>query len=196
MRAHQLMLVGNTPLNDPIWLSRPNPQNRLSSFPSASPRGARRTTMKRALWIKLIGLSLAVVAMIPGLAWADPAGGANILQIQSGRPRDGSLQRAFLTTDSVSFEATYYDPAPACDGVAPVFVQLFVFNSEGLFIGQFSGFSNTGSPGFTKFRTLQAFLAVGALPVGSYQFTFLVRTCNDTDSAIVPEFVAFRVIAP
>jgi hypothetical protein len=158
--------------------------------------------MNRALWIKLIGLSLAAVAMMPGLTLAYPAGGANILQIQPGITSNqsslmGGSQRTFLTTDPINFNAIYYDPLPACDGVAPAFVQLFVFNEEGLFIGQFNGTSTTGGdPDFTKFRNLQGFLAPGALPVGSYQFTFLVRTCNNADSAILPEFVAFRVIAP
>jgi len=154
--------------------------------------------MDRAFWMKLVAFCLVTVAMMPGLAWADPAFSANVLQIQGGRMTNPNAfrQRTFLTTDSIDFEATYYDPLVACDGVAPTFVQLFVFNLEGLFIGLFDGTSSGFGPGFTKLRTIERSLSAGALPAGSYQFTFLVRTCNNAASVILPEFVTFRVITP
>ena len=154
--------------------------------------------MNSAICSTVIVCCLMTVAMMPGMASADPSGSANVLQIQTGITIGGTgRQRTFLTTDPINFNAIYYDPLPACAGVATTFVQVFVFNLEGLFIQQFNGsdgqFSVSPSD---KRRSLNGSLAAGALSPGSYLFTFLVRTCNDTDSVILPEFVSFRVIAP
>lgn len=107
----------------------------------------------------------------------------------------GSPQRTFLTTDPITFEATYFDPAPACAGVAPTFVQLFMFNTEGLFILQVNANSNPFSAG-SKFRTLSMNLPPGTLGAGSYKFTFLVRDCSNTKSVVLPQLLTFDVTAP
>jgi len=107
----------------------------------------------------------------------------------------GSLQRTFLTTDAIGFSATYFDPVPSCAGVAPTFVQLFMFNTEGLFILQVNANSNPISAG-SKFRTLSMNLPPGTLGAGSYKFTFLVRDCVNTKSVVLPQLVTFHVTAP
>jgi hypothetical protein len=154
--------------------------------------------MNRTICTKIVACCLVAVAALTGMASADPSGSANVLQIQTGITIGGTgQQRTFLTTDSISFNAIYYDPLAACAGVAPTFVQIFVFNLEGLFIQQFNGSGGSFSVVPTdKHRSLFGSLAAGTLPAGSYLFTFLVRTCNDTDSVLLPEFVPFRVVAP
>ncbi|MGH7411944.1 MAG: S8 family peptidase [Candidatus Methylomirabilis sp.] len=123
---------------------------------------------------------------------------ADVPQILNGRTSQGgggSPQRTFLTTDVISFQATYYDNVPACAGVAPKFVQLFLFNLEGKFILQDAAGSFPVSPG-SKHRTLSKDFAPGALAAGEYKFSFLVRDCTNTRSVVLPEFVTFRVIGP
>ncbi len=119
-------------------------------------------------------------------------------QVLNGRMRrgvGGSPQRTFLPSDPIAFEATYFDPAPTCAGVAPTFVQLFLFNTEGLFILQANASSNPFSVG-SKFRTLSLNLPPGTLSVGSYKFTFLVRDCANTRSVVLPQLLTFEVNAP
>ena len=155
--------------------------------------------MKRALWMKQIGVCLMAVAMTAGVAWADPTGAANIPQILNGvtlKGEGGSEQRTFLTTDLISFEATYYDPAPACAGGVPVFVRWFLFNLEGEFIaGDAPAGSDPLAPG-SKYRLLFLDLGPNSLAPDSYKFTFLVRSCNDAISVVLPEFLTIRVFAP
>ena len=97
--------------------------------------------MKRTWWVKQVGFCLVVMAMLAGLAQADPIGTADVPQISSpsnttstGGPTVNVS--VFHPGDAFTFNAFYYDPNPACNGVAPTFVQLFIFNQEGLFIQQ------------------------------------------------------------
>jgi len=158
--------------------------------------------MKRGCWVKPIGFGVVGIAMLAGVAWADPIGAANLRQIVDGALRGqpgGGNWRTFLTTDTVSFEASYYDPNPACDGVAPTFVQLFLFTQEGRFVQTFDATSGADSPPFSKYRDLvKSFASVASIPLapGSYKWTFLVRDCTNTKSVVLPEFVTFSVFAP
>lgn len=156
--------------------------------------------MKRTGWMKQAVFFLMVVALLPGVAYADPIGNANVPQILLGftlNPSPISFQLTFLTTEPITFDATYYDPNPGCAGVPPVFAQLFVFNLEGLFITEVN--ADTGplsAPFSSKYRELFATLSPGALGAGSYKFTFLVRSCNDAFSVVLPELLTFRGISP
>ena len=155
--------------------------------------------MKRALWMKQVGVCLMAVAMTAGIAWADPTGAANVPQILNGvtlKGEGGSEQRTFLTTDLISFEATYYDPADACAGVAPVFVQWFLFNLEGKSVGGPPSAGSAPSAPGSKYRLLFLDLAPNSLAPDSYKFTFLVRSCNDVISVVLPEFLTIRVFTP
>ncbi len=124
---------------------------------------------------------------------------ASVHQILNGkrlRGVGGSEQRTFLTTDPITFEATYFDPAEACAGAGPVFVQWFLFSLEGVFqAGQLPTGSDPFSPG-SKYRLLFLDLSPASLAPGSYRFTFLVRDCTNTNSVVLPEFLTFRVVAP
>jgi len=153
--------------------------------------------MKRGRWVAQLGVSFLVVTILARGAWSAPTGAANVPQIQFfelADPDSGNTQRIFRTTDPIRFRAVYHDPLPACDGVAPTFVQLFVFTAEGRFIGQFDGTS------FAAFgpqsREIGGALAIGALAIGTYKFTFLVRDCTNSKSVVQPELISFRVIAP
>ena len=104
--------------------------------------------MKRTVWIKRLGFYFVVVGLLASTAYADPTGSANVPQILLGftaNPSPISLQLTFLITDPVAFSATYYDPNPACAGIAATFAQLFVFNLEGLFIGQVNASTAPGT---------------------------------------------------
>jgi len=155
--------------------------------------------MKRTLWITQVCVCLMAVAMTAGAAWADPTGAADVPQILNGvtlKGEGGSEQRTFLTTDLISFEATYYDPAAVCAGVDPMFVQWFLFNLEGQFLaGQALAGSDPLAPG-SKYQLLFLDLAQNSLAAGSYRFTFLVRSCNNTISVVLPEFLTIRVFTP
>jgi hypothetical protein len=144
-----------------------------------------------------VGLGFAVVvavALPAGVAWADPSGPGDVPQIIEGFTHIGfAPQATFLTTDSIVFAATYYDNKAACSGVAPTFAQLFVFNSEGVFILQTDAANSPSGQG-PKYRFLLE--GIGPRAAGSYKFTFLVRDCTNTTSVVLPEFVPFRVIAP
>jgi hypothetical protein len=155
---------------------------------------------RSTLWVKRAVLTLAAVAALTGTGWADPAGSANVPQVLLGltaNPSPVSFQLTFLTTEAIAFGAAYYDPNPACAGLQPLFAELFVFNLEGLFLNQFPATTTPLSAPFSsKYRELSATLPPGALPPGGYKFTFLVRSCNDAISVILPELLTFRVVTP
>jgi len=155
--------------------------------------------MKRTWWVKQVGFCLVVMAMLAGLAQADPIGTADVPQISSpsnttstGGPTVNVS--VFHPGDAFTFNAFYYDPNPACNGVATTFVQLFIFNQEGLFIQQIDA-GSTGFPG-TKERFIGIGFGSSPVPPGTYKWTFLVRDCTNTKSVVLPEFVTFRVVAP
>lgn len=156
--------------------------------------------MKRTVWLKQACICLMIVALAAGKAYADPIGNANVPQILLGltaNPSPISFQLTFLTTEPITFDATYYDPNPGCAGVPPVFAQLYVFNLEGLFITEVSAANGPLSAPFSsKYRELFATLSPGALGAGSYKFTFLVGSCNNAFSVVLPELLTFRVINP
>ena len=155
--------------------------------------------MKRASWMKLTGVCLMAVAMTAGVAWADPTGAANVPQILNGvtlKGEGGSEQRTFLTTDLITFEATYYDPEAGCAGVEPFFVRWFLFNLEGqLIAGDAPADSDPFAPE-SKYRLLFLDLPSNSLAPDSYKFAFLVRSCDDAISVVLPEFLTIRVFAP
>jgi hypothetical protein len=155
--------------------------------------------MKRTWWMKQVGFCFVAVvglAMLAGAAWADPTGGSDvpqILNVRTFKGEGGSEQRTFLTTDPVTFEATYYDPFPGCADVAPAFVQWFVFNLEGEFKGgQVPAGSDAFSPG-SKYRLLFKDFDADFFAPGQYRLAFLVRSCDDEISVVLPEFPAINV---
>jgi hypothetical protein len=155
--------------------------------------------MKPARWITMIGIFLVAAAMPAGVASADPTGAANVPQILLGLTETTapSAQRTFLTTDSIALTAVYYDPNPACAGAPPTFAHLFIFNLEGLFIAQVgAATSPPSSPFSSKYREVAVAFAPGSLDAGNYKFTFLVRSCDNTISVVLPELLTFRVISP
>ena len=156
--------------------------------------------MKRTVWLKQACICLMIVALAAEKAYGDPTGNANVPQILLGLTADPSplsFQLTFLTTDPVGFDATYYDPNPACAGLPPVFAQLFVFNLEGLFITEVNAANGPlAAPFSSKYREIFVTLPPGSLGVGSYKFTFLVRSCNNAFSVVLPELLTFRVISP
>lgn len=148
--------------------------------------------------IHKLGVSLIALVLLSGVAWGDPIGPANVPQVQLGsteRLFPLSLQRTFLTTETIVFEATYYDPSSTCAGVIPTLVQLFVFNPEGLLVAQFDA-GATASPFGQNYQLLTITFGAGLLGPGTYKFTFLVRDCTDTKSLVLPEFPTFRVFNP
>lgn len=159
--------------------------------------------MNRTVFVKWICSCLMVASVLAGVAWAAPMGTADRPQILSPDTNIAGLgQSTFRTTDNIQFTAIYYDNAPACSGVAPTFVQLFIFNLEGLYIGTFDASSSpgtfSGDPSTNYRRLFKNFSPVGSIPVGpgDYKYTFLVRDCTNTKSVVLPEFVTFSVFAP
>jgi hypothetical protein len=155
--------------------------------------------MKRRFVPTLAAVSVLAIVVATGTAWAQPTGNADVPQILNGitlKGEGGSDQRTFLTTDPVTFEAVYYDPFPLCAGEPPQFVQFFIFNAEGEFVtGQQPADSVAFEPG-SKYRLLFLDLGPGSLLPSVYNFTFLVRSCDDEISVILPEFLRVRVVAP
>jgi hypothetical protein len=156
--------------------------------------------MKRAWWMKQLGVSLVSVAMLAGMAWADPTGTASVFQFVQAKvfPADETAQQTFRTTDVIGFRADYFDPNPACQGIAPVLAQIFLFTAEGLFVQQFSA---SNGPGFfgAKYRgVFRSFVSAALIPLapGSYTAAFLVRDCTNTNSIVLAPFLTFRVVAP
>jgi len=157
--------------------------------------------MKRMSWMTEVLFSLGIIVMHAGGAWAGgPTGAANLPQISRGQTLVGNLTSTALTNQGILFRAEYYDPAPACDGVAPTFVQLFLFTQEGDFVGQFDGSSDAESaPELSKFRSLtKSFGSISSIPLApdSYKWTFLVRDCTNATSVVLPELLTLRVFAP
>jgi hypothetical protein len=105
-------------------------------------------------------------------------------------------QQTFRTSDGLFFQAIYFDPNPACQGVAPALAQLFLFTAEGLFVQQFSAVNFVSLGG--KYRgVFNSFTPAGiGLTPGSYTATFLVRECANTKSIVLRDFLSFRVVAP
>jgi hypothetical protein len=160
--------------------------------------------MKRVWGMKQVGFCLVVVAgvaMLAGLAQADPVGTASVFQFVQAKvfPADETAQQSFRTTDVIGFRADYFDPNPACAGVAPVLAQLFLFTAEGLFVQQFSASNGVGLSGGPKYRgVFKSFASAASIPAapGSYTAAFLVRDCTNTNSIVLAPFLTFRVVAP
>ena len=152
--------------------------------------------MKCSVWMKPLGFSLVAVAVLAGMAWADPTGSANVFQfVEAFTNRGTSLQHTFHTGDELDIEAVYYDPNPACAGVSPVLAQLFIFDSVGLFqaVLPMSDFTTSLGP---KYRVLfRAFPGLSVAP-DTYHFTILVRNCTNTASIVLVPFLSIRVTSP
>jgi hypothetical protein len=151
--------------------------------------------MKRTLWMTTVAFVLGALWLLTGVAWAQPSGPANVPQILNVRTFKGAFgdeQRTFLTTDFITFEATYYDPNPDCVGESPVLLQLLLFNLEGQLLFTFDGDSQDSGSGY---RLLFTDLSSGGLPAGNYQHVFLVRDCTDVN-IFVSGFQTIRVLAP
>jgi len=159
--------------------------------------------MKRVHWMKRLGLGFAVViavAILSESAWADPVGTASTFQFVNAFVFNvGEIpQQTFRTTDVIGFRADYFDPNPACQGVAPILAQLFLFTAEGLFVGQFSAGNGIGLFGANYRGVFTSFASAASIPLapGSYAATFLVRDCTNTKSIVVRDFLSFAVVAP
>ena len=113
--------------------------------------------MKRAMWRQQLSVCLAVVAMLPYVAWADPSGNGDVSQVLRGGtfagPASGA-QQVFLTTDPITFEATPWDRNVACTGIAPTFVQVFVFTSEGELAASFDASNQAFGGPVSNYRLL------------------------------------------
>ena len=145
-----------------------------------------------------ICVTLIAVFLLSGSAWADPTGLADLPQIMAGLPGrqfPPSVQRTFLTFETIALEATYYDPSASCTGLNPRLAQMFVFNPEGVLRAQFS-VSVTASPLGFKYKLLTIQFAAGLLGPGTYKYTYLLRDCTDNISVVLPEFLSFRVLIP
>ena len=149
--------------------------------------------MNRTLWMTTVAFVLGALWLLTGVAWAQPSGAANVPQILNVRTlkgEGGDEQRTFLTTDLITFEATYYDANPGCDEVAPVLRQLLLFNVEGQLLFTFgAGSENLGS----GYRLLFLDLFPLEIPAGNYQHLFLVRDCTDVN-IFVSGFQTIRVL--
>jgi len=149
--------------------------------------------MKRTLWMTTVAFVLGALWLQTGVAWAQPSGAANvpqILNVRTFKGVGGDEQRTFLTTDSITFEATYYDPNPDCVGESPVLLQLLLFNLEGQLLFTFgAGSENLGS----GYRLLFDDQLPGDIPAGNYQHVFLVRDCTDVN-IFVSGFQSIRVL--
>jgi hypothetical protein len=117
---------------------------------------------------------------------------AQILNVRTLQGIGGSAQRTFLTADFITFEATYFDPNPACAGVPPVLEQLLLFTPEGQLLFTFAAGSQTLSEG-SKSRLLFSDLLPGALSAGNYLHIFLLRDCTNMN-IFVSGFQAIRVL--
>ena len=149
--------------------------------------------MNRTLWMKTVAFVLGALWLLTGVAWAQPSGPANVPQILNVRTlkgEGGDEQRTFLTTDFITFEATYYDPNPVCVEVSPVLRQLLLFNLEGQLLFTFDGGSQDSGPGY---RLLFSDEIPGDIPAGNYQYIFLVRDCTDVN-IFVSGFQTIRVL--
>jgi hypothetical protein len=128
------------------------------------------------------------------LSTSSAANVPQILNVVTLQGIGGSEQRTFLTTDFITFEATYVDPNPACAGVPPVLGQLLLFTPEGQLLFTFQAGSEAFSEG-SKSRLLFLDLLPGDLPAGDYQCVFLVRDCTNVN-IFVSGFHPIRVLPP
>jgi hypothetical protein len=156
--------------------------------------------MKRLPCVKWLGCVLLQMTLLVGVVHAEPTGSANVSQMMlgvTGTPSPLAIQRTFLTTDIIAFAALYYDDDVACAGQPPLFAQLFVFNLEGLFVGVVDALTAPAvEAGSAKYRSVAIALPAAVLGPGSFKFTYLVRSCDDSKSVILPELLTFRVVAP
>jgi len=151
--------------------------------------------MNRTLWMTTVAFVLGALWLRTGVAWAQPSGPANvpqILNVSTLKGEGGDEQRTFLTTDLITFEATYYDPNPNCVEAAPVLLQLLLFNLEGQLLFTFSGGSISLGSGY---HLLFEDTFPPTIPAGNYQHVFLVRDCTDVN-IFVSGFQTIRVLAP
>jgi len=149
--------------------------------------------MNRTLWMTTVAFVLGALWLRTGVAWAQPSGPANVPQILNVRTLKGvggDEQRTFLTTDPITFEATYYDPNPACVEAAPVLLQLLLFNVEGQILFTFDAGSEISGSGYHLLFDDQN---SGDIPAGNYQHIFLVRDCTDVN-IFVSGFQTIRVL--
>ena len=158
--------------------------------------------MKRTPWMTTVAFVLAALWLWTGVAWAQPTGAANVLQILNVRTLKGAggdEQRTFLTTDFITFEATFYDPNAACIGSLPALLQLLLFNLEGQLKVTF--FENTATVNIgseflgSGYEGPFVDLDPSVLAVGNYKVVWLVKDCTGVNF-IVSDFHVIRVLAP
>ncbi len=166
------------------------------------PLAAGEREVGSRLWITRMALCFAIVAILAGVAWADPIGTANRPQIMNGFTHAGapsvSIQRTFRTIDSIAFEATYYDSNAACSGAAPTSIALLILDLEGRLLVSSPALSFP-SPQGPKYRVLfNSFLSVAAIPLapGAYRWTYLLRDCVNSFDIVLPDAPSFSVFAP
>jgi hypothetical protein len=149
--------------------------------------------------MKTTALVLVTLWLLPGVAWADPSGAADLPQILNvATAKTSALNqqtRTFLTTDPILAGATYYDPNPICDGVAPVLLQVLFFNLEGQLILTRQDATSTPIAQGQKYQALSLNMAPGALVAGAYNLIFLVRDCTSVN-IFVSGFYPIRVLNP
>jgi hypothetical protein len=159
--------------------------------------------MKRTWWMTQAGCGIVVVvavAMLTGVAWADPVGTANVPQILNARTvRSAGLseQRTFRTTDgNIIFTATYYDSNPTCVGVAPLHLEFFAFNSEGVLVRQ-SDLTGQGPGPGSHYTNVNVGIDAGTFAgPGTYSYSYLTRDCTNAISLVLTPFATFRLVAP
>ncbi len=155
--------------------------------------------MKRTPWTATVVILLGTLWLLSGIAWADPTGPANVIQINSVVTFNGAtgyFQRTFSTTDPFGVEAVYYDPNPACAGVALPLVQVLFFNLEGQLLFTSIGAGNIPLAGASsRYRLLFFNLLPGALPAGNYQVVFLAKDCPNVN-ILISGLYLIRVLAP
>ena len=160
--------------------------------------------MKRTWWMTQAGCGIVVVvavAVLAGVAWADPVGTANVVQIlnaQTVRSVGASEQRTFRTTDgNIIFTATYYDDNNACVDVAPALNVLFVFNSEGLLVREINLTAIDFTPLGSHYANLNAGVDASTFAgPGTYSYSWLLRDCTNTKAIVLTPFGSFRLVAP
>lgn len=140
--------------------------------------------MTRALWMRTIAFLLGTVWLLSGIAWADPTTPQLMNFLSTG---DTGESRTFTTGEIFATFATYFDPNPACIGVAPPLLQMLFFNLEGQLI--FTCTTDTPTCGLdsfeldteSKYRLIFGEISAGALPAGAYDPYVLVRDCTNVN---------------
>ena len=156
--------------------------------------------MKRAPWTKTVVTLLGILWLQSGVAWADPTGPADVIQVLSVRTfkgfPGGSQQRTFNTTDPFTIEATYYDPRAICDDMELAAVQVLFFTLEGQLLLTFDGGDEPLADGASsKYRLLFLDLFPGDLPAGSFQVVFLAKDCENRN-ILISGLYLIRVLGP